>query len=68
MCRASYVNPRVIDRYHAGVTIAERLDSLPAGGPDLSKPRTRTQVESAVLDLLSRQPYGLGRGPQAIWC
>ncbi len=53
VCRASYVNPRVIDRYHAGVTIAERLDSLPAGGPDLSKPRTRTQVESAVLDLLS---------------
>jgi DNA topoisomerase I len=53
VCRASYVDPRVIDRYHAGVTIAETLDSLPAEGPDLSKPRTRTRIESAVLDLLA---------------
>jgi len=47
VCRASYVDPRVIDRYHAGVTI-----ELPADGPDLSKPRTRTRIESAILDLL----------------
>ncbi len=52
MCRASYVDPRVIDRYLAGVTIAATLDDLPAAGPDLSKPRTRERIESAVLDLL----------------
>jgi DNA topoisomerase IB len=51
VCRASYVDPRVIDRYHAGVTIAATLDGLP-GGPDLSKPRTRKRIESAVLVLL----------------
>ncbi len=49
VCRASYIDPRVIDRYHAGVTITETLDKLPA---DLFKPRTRTRIESAILDLL----------------
>jgi DNA topoisomerase I len=52
VCRASYVDPRIIDRYHAGVTILATLDKLPAGGPDLSKPRTRARVERAVLELL----------------
>jgi DNA topoisomerase I len=53
VCRASYVDPRVIDRYHAGVTIAETLDNLPADGHGLFKPRTRTRIERAVLDLLA---------------
>ena len=53
VCRASYVDPRVIDRYHSDVTIAEALDKLPASAPDLSKPRTRTRIESSVLDLLA---------------
>jgi len=52
VCRASYVDPRVIDRYHAGVTIAAALDDLPAAGPDLSNSTTRERIESAVLDLL----------------
>lgn len=52
VCRASYVDPRVIDRYHAGVTIAATLDTLPADGPDLARPRTRKRIERAVLDLL----------------
>jgi DNA topoisomerase I len=29
VCRASYVDPRVIDRYHAGATIAEALKGVP---------------------------------------
>jgi DNA topoisomerase I len=53
VCRASYVDPRVIDRYHAGVTIAATLADLPAAGPDLSKPSTRKRIESAVIDLLA---------------
>lgn len=49
VCRASYVDPRVIDRFHAGVTIAP---SVAEGGPDLGKARVRARVESAVLELL----------------
>jgi DNA topoisomerase-1 len=53
VCRASYVDPRVIDRYQAGVTIGETLAALPAGEPDLATPRVRTKIESAVLELLA---------------
>ena len=56
VCRASYVDPRVIDRYHAGVTIAPALGRLMSGrngdGPELASPRVRRRVETAVLDLL----------------
>ncbi len=53
VCRASYVDPRVIDRYKAGVTIGETLAGLPAGEPDLAKPRVRNRIEQAVLELLA---------------
>jgi DNA topoisomerase I len=52
VARASYVDPRVIDRYHAGVTIAPTLEGFPAG-PDLADDRIRTRIESAVLELLA---------------
>ncbi len=56
VCRASYIDPRVIDRYHAGATIAPALGGLIAGrngdGPELSRPRVRRRVETAVLRLL----------------
>jgi DNA topoisomerase I len=52
VCRASYVDPRVIDRYQSGATIADTLASLPAGDPDLSDARVRRRVEAAVLELL----------------
>jgi DNA topoisomerase IB len=52
VCRASYVDPRVIDRYQAGVTIAPTLAALPDGEPDLANARTRTRIEAAVLELL----------------
>ncbi len=48
VCRSSYVDPRVIDRYQAGATIA----ALPAGEPDLAEPRERAKLEAAVLELL----------------
>ena len=47
VCRASYVDPRVIDRFLAGHTIA-----IPATGPDLASPRVRRRIERAVLQLL----------------
>ncbi len=49
VCRASYVDPRVIDRFHAGVTI---VPAIGEGGPDLDKARVRARVEKAVLELL----------------
>ena len=53
VCRASYVDPRVIDRFHAGITIAPALGSANGKGPDLGKARVRSRVERAVLGLLA---------------
>jgi DNA topoisomerase-1 len=55
VCRASYIDPRVIDRYQAAVTIAPALERLP-DGPELANPRTRARIEAAVLDLLADAP------------
>jgi DNA topoisomerase-1 len=52
VCRASYVDPRVIDRYEAGVTIRPALRAG-ADGPDLANARVRRRVENAVLDLIA---------------
>lgn len=46
VCRASYVDPRVIDRFLNGETIV-----MPRGR-DLTDDRVRGTVESAVIDLL----------------
>jgi len=50
--RASYVDPRLIDLYDDGVTIAEALDELGAD-TDSGSPATHGAVERAVLDLLA---------------
>jgi DNA topoisomerase-1 len=49
VCRASYVDPRVIDRFQAGATIVGAIDRA---GPDLGRPRVRARVERAVLKML----------------
>jgi DNA topoisomerase IB len=51
VCRASYIDPRVIDLYLDGTTIAPTVRALPRG-PDLGRPRTRARIERAVLELL----------------
>jgi DNA topoisomerase-1 len=55
VCRSSYVDPRVVDRYQAGVTIAGSLSVLgkDAGFGQLS---TQGAIEEAVLDLLDDAP------------
>jgi DNA topoisomerase-1 len=55
VCRSSYVDPRVVDRYHAGVTIAEDLSRL---GEDAAFGQLSTQgaIERAVLNLLEDAP------------
>jgi DNA topoisomerase I len=55
VCRASYIDPRVFDRYQGGLTIAERLAEIAEPGEedtpsDLEVPR---KVEAAVLDLIA---------------
>jgi DNA topoisomerase-1 len=51
VCRGSYVDPRVIDRYFEGVTIAPLLEELPDTGDGLD-PDLRARVERAVLELV----------------
>ncbi len=49
VCRSSYVDPRVVDRFNAGQTILGTLERLPIDLPEVERQR---KVEGAVLDLL----------------
>jgi DNA topoisomerase I len=51
VCRKSYVDPRVIDHYESGVTIAGVLESL-GEVEAFGEPSLQGVVEEAVLDLL----------------
>lgn len=51
VCRASYIDPRVIDRYDDGVTVAAELETLGAGAGKGS-PAFQGAIEAAVLELL----------------
>ena len=53
VCRASYIDPRVFDRYRDGVTIGGALEQL--GDVDLGQPATQGPIEEAVLDLLEEE-------------
>ncbi len=54
VCRQSYIDPRVLDRYFEGATIAPVLESLPRDDDDdLIDPGVQAQVEEAVLDLIA---------------
>jgi DNA topoisomerase-1 len=54
VCRASYIDPRIIDLYENGVTVASELPALGEDG-GFGHPATQGPVEEAVLRLL-RQP------------
>lgn len=51
VCRASYIDPRVIGRYEEGRTIRAVLDQLGSGSH--ADPATHGAIEQAVLDLLT---------------
>ena len=51
VCRASYIDPRIIDLYEHGVTVASELDLLGLDTPT-GEPATHGAVEQAVLRLL----------------
>ncbi len=59
VCRASYIDPRVIDLYHDGITITEDLHRLGAEA-HFGELATRGGVESAVLSML-RDPQSARR-------
>ncbi|MCA1841358.1 MAG: DNA topoisomerase IB [Actinobacteria bacterium] len=51
VCRSSYIDPRVFDRYNSGFTIAGALESL--GDIEvIGEPSFQGTVEEAVLDLV----------------
>ena len=52
VCRASYIDPRVFDRFRDGLTIGGALHEL--GEVAYGEPATQGAVEEAVLDLLER--------------
>jgi DNA topoisomerase I len=53
VCRASYIDPRVFDRYRAGVTIGGVLEEV---GADLEEhPAMQAAIEEAVIDLIAGQ-------------
>ena len=64
VCRSSYVDPRVIDRFRAGVTIADALTRL-GEGAEAGQLSTQGHVEQAVLDLLEEAPSRPGSGQAA---
>ncbi|MCX4546039.1 hypothetical protein [Streptomyces sp. NBC_01565] len=53
VCRASYINPRVVELFENGVTIRPALDALGASAAD-GDPATHGAVEEAVRRLLRR--------------
>jgi DNA topoisomerase IB len=55
VCRVSYIDPRIIDRYHAKTTIST-IEKLPSGTPNLANTHIRALIEDAVLELLADAP------------
>ena len=51
VCRSSYIDPRVFDRFRGGVTIRAALGTVDSIDPE-GMPGMQGSVEEAVLDLL----------------
>ena len=49
VCRSSYIDPRIVDLYDDGVTVARSLARL---GADFGQPATHGAIEAAVLRML----------------
>jgi DNA topoisomerase-1 len=62
VCRSSYIDPRVLDLYDDGVTVARSLERLGADA-DFGQPATHGQVEAAVLRILRTPKRAKGLRP-----
>jgi DNA topoisomerase IB len=59
VCRASYIDPALFDRFDSGWTLGD----IGAGPTDLrllTQPRRRARIEAGVLDLLTEPRSGDG--------
>ena len=54
VCRSSYIDPRVIDRYREGATIRAALADL-GEGAEPGQLSTQGPIEAAVIDLLDER-------------
>ena len=54
VARASYIDPRIFDRYESGLTIGGILSDLDAVA-DLGEPTFQRDLEDAVLDLIGEE-------------
>ncbi len=54
VCRASYIDPRVFDRYQSGWTIGGALEGVD-DPTQIVRPSVRRVVEEAVLDLITEK-------------
>jgi DNA topoisomerase IB len=54
VCRASYIDPRVFDRYRSGLTVAGALEQL-GQVDEPGEPAHQGAVEVAVLDLIEER-------------
>jgi DNA topoisomerase IB len=54
VCRASYIDPRLFDRYRSGLTIAGALTRL-GEVEELGEPAHQGPIEEAVLDLIEER-------------
>jgi DNA topoisomerase-1 len=66
VCRASYVDPRVIDRYEGGVVISAALDEVAGEMHPGVLPIHHGAVEEAVLDLLTGGAASGGPGLEMV--
>jgi DNA topoisomerase IB len=51
VCRSSYIDPRVFDRFDAGATIGPLIEDL--GGEPPGEPRIQNRIDAAVRELLA---------------
>jgi DNA topoisomerase-1 len=53
VCRASYIDPRIFDRFDGGLTVGGVFERLPEDAADW--PEVQGPIEEAVLDLIDRR-------------
>jgi DNA topoisomerase IB len=51
VCRSSYIDPRIIDRFEEGETIAATLRAI---GREVERPELNARIEQAVMELLGQ--------------
>ena len=53
VCRASYVDPRVVERFESGQTVSAALEELEDIGTVTPDPAARSRIERAVVELIA---------------